>query len=99
MVIKKFQAPTEAEAILKAKEELGSDAVVLNEKTIKHRGLAKLFKQDYVEITAALEEKVYVTGDIPQKAISDAVKANMAKNNSSDILYEEGQKTSAIEAG
>lgn len=97
MVIKKFQAPTEAEAILKAKEELGSDAVVLNEKTIKHRGLAKLFKQDYVEITAALEEKVYVTGDIPQKAISDAVKANMAKNNSSDILYEEGQKTSAIE--
>ena len=54
MVIKKFQAPTEAEAILKAKEELGSGAVVLNEKTIKHRGLAKLFNQDYVEITAAL---------------------------------------------
>ena len=97
MVIKKFQAPTEAEAILKAKEELGSGAVVLNEKTIKHRGLAKLFKQDYVEITAALEEKVYVTGDIPQKAISDAVKANTAANNSSDILYEQGQKTSAIE--
>lgn len=91
MVIKKFQAPTEAEAILKAKEELGSAAVILNEKTIKHRGLAKLFKQNYVEITAALEEKVYVTGDIPQKAISDAV------TNKPDILYDEGQKASVIE--
>ena len=52
MVIKKFHAPTEAEAVLKAKEEMGSSAVVLNVKTVKHRGIAKLFKKDYVEITA-----------------------------------------------
>ena len=30
MIVKKFQAPTEKEAILKAKDELGSNAVVLN---------------------------------------------------------------------
>lgn len=91
MIIKKFQAPTEAEAVLKAKEELGSSAVVLNVKTVKHRSLARMFKKDYVEITAALEEKIYVTGDIPQKAINEAVK------NNPDIIYEDGQKTSAIE--
>ena len=35
MIVKKFQAPTEREAIIKAQEELGSTAVVLNVKTIK----------------------------------------------------------------
>ena len=55
MIVKKFQAPTEMEAIIKAREELGSTAVVLNIKSIKQRGLARLFKKDAVEVTAALE--------------------------------------------
>lgn len=57
MIVKKFQADTETEAILKAKEELGSGAVVLNVKTLKQRGIFRLFKKDVVEVTAALEEK------------------------------------------
>ena len=57
MIVKKFQAPTETEAILAAKEELGTSAVVLNVKLIKQRGIYRLFKKDMYEITAALEEK------------------------------------------
>lgn len=57
MIVKKFTAPTENEAIMKAKEDLGSGAVVLNVKAMKQRGLARLFKKDFVEVTAALEEK------------------------------------------
>ena len=45
MIIKKFQAETEKEAIMMAKEEMGNDAVVLNIKTTKKKGLKKLFKQ------------------------------------------------------
>ena len=59
MIVKKFQADTETEAILKAKEELGSGAVVLNVKTLKQRGIFRLFKKDVVEVTAALEEKEF----------------------------------------
>ena len=66
MIIKKFQAGTEAEAIIKAKDEMGSGAVVLNIKTIKHRGISRLFKKDYVEVTAAIEEMQHVTAPIPQ---------------------------------
>lgn len=62
MIVKKFQAPTETEAIMKAKEELGSSAVVLSVKTLKQRGIFRLFKKDTVEITAALEEKEFVNG-------------------------------------
>lgn len=57
MLIKKYQGASETEAIIKAKEELGSNAIVLNMKTIKHMGIIKLLKKDYVEITAALEEE------------------------------------------
>lgn len=66
MIIKKFQAETEAEAIIKAKDEMGSSAVVLNIKTIKHRGISRLFKKNYVEVTAAIEEPQHVTAPIPQ---------------------------------
>lgn len=56
MLVKKFQGATESEAMLQVKEEMGSQAVVLNVKTIKHRGLMRLFKGNIVEVTAALGE-------------------------------------------
>lgn len=56
MIIKKFTGSTEVEAITKAKDELGSEAIVMNVKTIKPRGIFRLFKPVTVEITAALEE-------------------------------------------
>ena len=46
--------------MLKAKEELGANAVVLNIKFLKARGLFRMFKKDQVEITAALEEKDFI---------------------------------------
>ena len=71
MIVKKFQEPTEMEAIIKAREELGSTAVVLNIKSIKQRGLARLFKKDAVEVTAALEEKDIVDGINKNKPVFD----------------------------
>lgn len=57
MIIRKFQADTETEAILKVKEDLGSDAVVMNIKVIKPKGIMKLFRKPHVEVTAALDEE------------------------------------------
>lgn len=57
MVIKKFQAASENEAMLQVKEEMGSDAVIMNIKKIKHKGIMKLFKPTLVEVTAAIEEE------------------------------------------
>lgn len=89
MIIKKFQASTETEAILKAKEEMGSAAVIMNMKTIKQRGLARFFKNDIVEVTAALEEKIN-TDKVPTKTIDLVVKEQ--------VLPElENPKTNAIE--
>jgi len=56
VIIKKFQANTEKDAIMLAKEELGKDAVIMNIKTISPKGIYKLFKKPVVEVTAALDE-------------------------------------------
>jgi len=56
MIIKKFQANSETEAIMMAKNDLGKDAIVMNIKTIKPKGLFKIFRKTQVEVTAAVDE-------------------------------------------
>ena len=58
MIIKKYKAPTEKEAILLAKEDLGPEAIVMNVKTIKPKGFMKLFKKMRVELTAAIDDNI-----------------------------------------
>ena len=43
MIIKKFLAKSEKDAIEMAKNELGNNAIVMNIKKVKPKGLAKLF--------------------------------------------------------
>lgn len=57
MIIKKYQAKTEAEATEQAKKELGPNVVVMNVKQIKRKGLFSFLKAKQVEITVALEEE------------------------------------------
>ncbi len=57
MTINKYQGETKEEAIEKAKEELGANAVVMNVREIKPKGILKGFKKSIFEVTAAMEEK------------------------------------------
>lgn len=57
MTINKFQGKTENEAIEKAKTEMGQDAVIMNVKVVKPKGVLRAFKTVTYEVTAALEEK------------------------------------------
>lgn len=63
MVIKKYIAATEEEAISLAKAELGDDAVIMNVKTMVPKGISKLFKKPSVEITAAIDEAAGEAGN------------------------------------
>lgn len=57
MKIKKYIGQTTHEAMSKLKIELGPDAVILNTKTIRQKGLFGYFRKPLIEITAAYEEK------------------------------------------
>ena len=70
MIIKKFQANTETEAIMLAKEELGKDAIVMNIKTISPKGFYRLFRKPLVEVTAAVDDNINYKNDkiaVPKK--------------------------------
>lgn len=102
MIIKKFTAETETEAILMAKEEMGPQAVVLNIKKVKHKGLARFFKKDTAEVTAALEETPQtppITSDVV-KEIAKIARVDEEENEDKKKAgerEEKGEKTTAIE--
>lgn len=56
MIIKKYEAETEKEAILLARNELGKEAIVMNIKTVKPRGIYRFFRKPTVEVTAAVDD-------------------------------------------
>lgn len=57
MIIKKFIAKTEKEALENAKKELGDGVVVMNVKDVKGKGFFAFLKPHMTEVTVALEEE------------------------------------------
>lgn len=87
MIIKKFQANTEKEAMVLAKEEMGKDAIVMNIKTIAPKGIFKLFRKPLVEITAAVDENVTYKNERPKEETTLPPRRNL----NPDIIYEEDE--------
>ena len=88
MIIKKFQANTETEAILLAKEELGKDAIVMNIKTVSPKGIHKLFRKPLVEITAAVDENITYRNE-RVKTVAPIQAAPTRKTMMPDIIYDD----------
>ncbi|QHQ62092.1 flagellar biosynthesis protein FlhF [Anaerocolumna sedimenticola] len=82
MIIKKFQAGTETEAIMLAKDELGKDAIVMNIKTVSPKGIYKLFRRASVEITAAIDDTISQSA-----AKKDSDKQDTAKPEKSSFKF------------
>ncbi|KHE71273.1 flagellar biosynthesis protein FlhF [Halobacillus sp. BBL2006] len=55
MKVKKFLAPTMPEVMKKVRNELGSEAVILNSKVVKSGGFMGLFKKNQTEVIAAID--------------------------------------------
>ena len=58
MIINKYLAKTEKDAIEKAKEDLGANAIVMNVKKVRPHGIMRIFLRPKVEVTAALDENI-----------------------------------------
>ena len=86
MTINKFQGKTKEEAIDKAKQEMGTNAVIMNVREIKPRGFFSVFKSSTFEVTAALEEKDAVV--TPFSALKSPQKLHDNINFSADEKIE-----------
>jgi len=56
MKIRRYIGKDAQEAMLKVKMDLGSEAVILNTRKIKQKGLLKMFSKPMVEVLAAVDE-------------------------------------------
>lgn len=107
MIIKKFTAKTETEAIAEARRELGPNVVVMNIRTVKQKGFFSFLKAPLAEVTVGLEEEPERTAVRqmvhPEPPISNDVKEAVSKVSSlvtADLEKEkanETRKDSAIE--
>lgn len=87
MLIKKFQGKTEDEAIIAAKEDLGKDAVIMNVKTVKPKGIQKLFKKNIIEVTAAIDETIaYDTKEMKNENTESPIKKETVTKVQSEVL-------------
>lgn len=75
MIIKKYTASSEREAILLAQNELGKDAIVMNVKTMAPKGIYRLFRKTVVEVTAAIDENKKSSENSFSKEIAKATTA------------------------
>ncbi|MCR5673923.1 MAG: flagellar biosynthesis protein FlhF [Lachnospiraceae bacterium] len=66
MIIKKFQAKTEEEAVSAAKKEMGENVVIMSVRSIKKKGLFSFLKKPVVEVTVGMEEET------PERPVSAA---------------------------
>jgi len=82
MLIKKFQAASEQEALQLAKQELGKDVIITHIKKISPRGISRLFKKPVVEITAAVDEdNFYEKKSAFQALAAESIRQEQQKRN------------------
>ncbi len=67
MKIRRYMGKNTQEAILKVKMDLGSDAVILNTRKVKQKGLFKLFSKPMVEVLAAVDDDYGTTKEKVRK--------------------------------
>ncbi len=105
MIIKKFQAKTENDAVEAAKKELGSDIVVMSVRKVKPKGFFKMFKAQLTEVTVAKEEEseliakreraaANALNNAIQDALQDATQ-NITKNAANKAATGNGGETVA----
>lgn len=97
MIIKRFTARTEEEALEAAKKELGAGVVVMNVKNTKKKGFAGFLGAKQVEVTVAMEEENNSMGAVQKEKPREAVRpaessGNDAMKKSSMAVMSEGSQ-------
>ncbi|MBN2222403.1 MAG: flagellar biosynthesis protein FlhF [Vallitaleaceae bacterium] len=90
MKINKFKGESEKLVMTKVKEELGGDALILSVKNIRPKGVLRLFRKPYVEITAALDDnKSYSGRELPKIELNrEAILQNRDRLISSSPIHD-----------
>lgn len=93
MIIKKYIVNDMKEAIIRAKYELGADAVIISQRVVKIGKWYNPFKKKQLEVTVGAEENVVTkTNKVVDKQI-DNIKANLRQAIENEQIYEKASDT------
>lgn len=97
MRIRKYEAGTEQEAVEKARSELGNDAVILNIRTTRPRGMFALFRKTRVEVTAAFDDSKRLEKEKTEERTVDAEPEKLDNSGFDEYYLERIQKDRKIQ--
>lgn len=89
MKVKKYTAKTISDAMVKIKDELGQDAVILNSKKVEKGGILGLFTRKNVEVIAAIDPE-------QNKKSDSAVGRGSLQKRKQENLTRPGHRTSRV---
>ncbi|QST01601.1 flagellar biosynthesis protein FlhF [Pontibacillus sp. ALD_SL1] len=97
MKVKKYRAPTMPEVMKQVRNELGSEAVILNSKEIHNGGFLGMFKKKSIEVVAAIDpepkrdsEQTYTMQ--PMQRSSQGSSSKDIRTDQSQNVYDELQE-------
>ncbi len=96
MKVKKYTGSTTQEVMYKLKTELGSDALILNTRTVKKKGLLGLFQKPVVEIVAAVDDENINSKNKKQDNKLDSINEELVRLRSlmENVNYNNSNKNS-----
>lgn len=102
MKIKRYMGKDTQEALLKVKMDLGNNAIILNTKKVRQRGIKKYFAKPMVEIMAAIDDdssrtKGFEAAKVEQSTTSERVLEKNKLSQKEEKFTELENKVSNIE--
>lgn len=97
MKIRRYMGRDTQEAILKVKMDLGSEAVILNTRKIRQKGLFKMFSKPMVEVLAAVDEFYGTKGKKEPQKSEVAIPAYEKNIENESKLKEKEEKIAFLE--
>ena len=93
MIIKKFQARTEEEAVSAARMEMGDNVVIMSTRSLKKKGLFGLLSRPLVEVTVGMEEESEKPSSSPFSMLAkQSINRGMPAPRSLQVLPDEPEE-------
>ncbi len=94
MKIKRYMGKNTQEALLKVKMDLGNNAIILNTKKVRQKGIKKYFSKPMIEIMAAIDDD---TSKLRERELTKIEPVQQETANSKNILSQKEEKISELE--
>ena len=93
MIIKKFQARTEEEAVSAARMEMGDNVVIMSTRSLKKKGLFSFLSKPLVEVTVGMEEETEKPASSPFSMLAkQSINRGMPSPRSLQVLPDEPEE-------